>query len=475
MSDMYIYDNNENNFENQYPEPSCPGNHNGGFHGRKPDEKMKKLIRKAGAIVLSAALFGAVAAGTFQGINHMSGARTVDVLANQSQTEETSQNLLKATSSATNNKGSLDVTDIAKAAMPSVVAITSKSVQEVEDYYGMFRRHGYVQQEEVESCGSGIIIGKNDSELLIVTNNHVIEGADTLSVCFADEQAYEAVVKGTDSGKDLAVVAVPLERISSDTMSQISIAVMGDSSKLEVGEQVVAIGNALGYGQSVTTGIVSAVNRTLDETEDGESNYDGISLIQTDAAINPGNSGGALLNMDGQVIGINSAKLSSTEVEGMGYAISINDAYDTIESLMNEETRTKVDAADQASIGIMGTGVSSEAAEAYGIPSGVFVSEVIEGGAADQAGITANSVITAFDGKAVSDISELKELLEYYKAGETVEVTVQEPNGNGYTEKTCSLTLGKADTTDSGETEGSSLSDYNSGLFDRQGNSNNPT
>ena len=305
-------------------------------------------------------------------------------------------------------------------------------------------------QQEVESAGSGIIIGKNDSELLIATNNHVIDGAETVSVSFVDNETYEATIKGTDSDKDLAVVAVPLSSISSDTMSKISVATIGDSSKLEVGEQVVAIGNALGYGQSVTTGIVSATNRTLDSEDSSEASYDGISLIQTDAAINPGNSGGALLNMNGEVIGINSAKLASTEVEGMGYAISMNDAYDTIEELMNETTRTKVSDDEKASLGISGTGVSDEAAEAYGIPSGVFVSQVTEGGAAEQAGITANSIITAFDGKSVSDISELKSRLEYYKAGEEVEVTLQVPDGNGYTEKNVTVTLGKADSSTSG-------------------------
>ena len=485
MSDMYIYDNNNSNesrFEDQYPVSELSGHNscgsNGRKPGRKPNEKMKSLVRRAGAIALSAVLFGTVAAGTFQSINYLNGSRAVDAAAAEGQTEKTGQNLLKTTSSTTVNKGSLDVTDIVKSAMPSIVAITSQSVREVEDYFGMFQGRGYVQQEEVENCGSGIIIGKNDSELLVVTNNHVVEGADTLSVCFADDKAYEAVVKGTDSSKDLAVVAVPLDSISKDTMSQIAVAVMGDSSELEVGEQVVAIGNALGYGQSVTTGIVSAVNRTLNGEEGGEASYDGISLIQTDAAINPGNSGGALLNMDGEVVGINSAKLASTEVEGMGYAISINGAYDTIESLMNEETRTKAADGEQASIGIMGTGVSDEASEIYGIPSGVYVSEVTEGGAAEQAGITANSVITAFDGKAVSGISELKEMLEYYKAGETVEVTVQVPDGNGYTETTRTLTLGRADTagtTQSQETEGGSLSDYNGGFTGRQRSSSDPT
>lgn len=473
MSDMYIYDdNNESSFENQYPK--CEEQHLENSHGpnrKKPDNRMQRLAKRAGAIALSAVLFGGVAAGTFQSINRLTGYQSSGIQAGEEQTPEMNQTLLKAASSTTQNVGSLDVTNIVKTAMPSIVAITSKSVQEVENYFGMFGHRNYMQQEEVESCGSGIIIGKNDSELLIATNNHVVEGADTLSVCFVDDEAYEAVIKGTDSSKDLAVVAVPLDSISDDTMSKISVATIGDSSKLEVGEQVVAIGNALGYGQSVTTGIVSATNRTLDEEEGDEVSYDGISLIQTDAAINPGNSGGALLNMDGQVVGINSAKLASTEVEGMGYAISINDAYDTIESLMNEKTRTKVSDGEKASIGIAGTGVSEEASEAYGIPAGVFISEVTEGGAAEQAGITSNSVITAFDGKAVSDISELKNMLDYYEAGETVEVTVQVPDNSGYTEQVFQLTLGSADTaaTENQETEDSGWNDY-FGFSDRQNN-----
>ena len=432
MSDMYNFDNNNYNNENhdgfnhyEFDENNNTPNH------KKPNAKMVKFAKKVGAIALSAVLFGGVAAGSYQGVNALFGTSTQT---EAQATTSTKSSLLKTTSSTT-SKGTMDVTDIVKSAMPSIVSITSKSVQEVENYFGMFGGRNSIQQQEVESAGSGIIIGKNDSELLIATNNH---------------ETYEATIKGTDSDKDLADVAVPLSSISSDTMSKISVATIGDSSKLEVGEQVVAIGNALGYGQSVTTGIVSATNRTLDSEDSSEASYDGISLIQTDAAINPGNSGGALLNMNGEVIGINSAKLASTEVEGMGYAISMNDAYDTIEELMNETTRTKVSDDEKASLGISGTGVSDEAAEAYGIPSGVFVSQVTEGGAAEQAGITANSIITAFDGKSVSDISELKSRLEYYKAGEEVEVTLQVPDGNGYTEKNVTVTLGKADSSTSG-------------------------
>lgn len=440
----YNWNQQGNEPQNNTPmEPKKP-------HG-KNNKNAAKWAKKIGAVALSAVLFGGVAGGVFTGVTYATGA-TAKAQATQTESDSSQQTtttkLQTATAStstaSSTSSGSMDVTSIVQSAMPSIVAITNKSVQEVQNYFSMFSRGGGTQEQEVESQGSGIIIGQNDSELLIATNNHVVEGADTLSVCFADDNACEATVKGTDSDNDLAVIAVKLSDISDDTMSQIKIAEIGDSNQLQVGEQVVAIGNALGYGQSVTTGIVSAVNRQLEDSN-SENGF-----IQTDAAINPGNSGGALLNMQGQVIGINSAKLASTEVEGMGYAISMNDAYDTIEELMNETTRTKVSDDEKASLGISGTGVSDEAAEAYGIPSGVFVSQVTEGGAAEQAGITANSIITAFDGKSVSDISELKSRLEYYKAGEEVEVTLQVPDGNGYTEKNVTVTLGKADSSTSG-------------------------
>ena len=324
--------------------------------------------------------------------------------------------------------------------MPSIVAITNKSVQEVQDYFSMFSRGSGTQEQEVESQGSGIIIGQNDSELLIATNNHVVEDADTLSVCFVDDQAYEATVKGTDADNDLAVIAVKLSDISDDTMSQIKIAEIGDSDQLQVGEQVVAIGNALGYGQSVTTGIVSAVNRQLEDS-DSENGF-----IQTDAAINPGNSGGALLNMQGQVIGINSAKLASTEVEGMGYAIPVNTASPIFEDLMNRQTRTKVSSDQAAALGIKGQTVDSSIAEAYGIPQGVYVAEVEKGSAAEKAGITSGSVITKFDGTSVKSMDDLKSQLEYYAAGETVDLVVKIADNGSYVEKSLTITLDKADT-----------------------------
>ena len=305
----------------------------------------------------------------------------------------------------------------------------------------------------------------------MVTNNHVVEGADTLSVCFIDNQVYEAAIKGTDPENDLAVIAVPLDSISDDTMSKIAVASIGDSDSLKVGEQVVAIGNALGYGQSVTTGIVSAVNRTLSsdssDTQDSNSSDDSSSAtyIQTDAAINPGNSGGALLNMNGEVIGINSAKLASTEVEGMGYAIPISRVSDIIDNLMNQTTRTKVDSDKQGTIGIKGINVTSDVQEKYNLPEGIYVSEVTSGSAAEKAGITSGSVITKFDGKSVTDIESLQDLLQYYKAGETVELTLQVPDSDSYKEKTVSITLGSKSATSS---DSNSQPERNENSNDRQ-------
>ena len=340
--------------------------------------------------------------------------------------------------------------------MPSVVAITTKSVQEVQNYYSMFgSQYAPSQEQEVEGSGSGIIIGKTKSELLIATNYHVVDGADTLSVAFADGSAYEATVKGFDENEDLAVVSVDTKDVSDDTMDAISVAKIGSSDDLKIGEQIVAIGNALGYGQSVTTGIVSAKNRKIDssgqvESDDSSDNSSslnkGVNLIQTDAAINPGNSGGALLNMDGEVVGINSSKLASTEVEGMGYAIAISDVADSLENMMNAKARDKVD--NHGILGITGSTVSDEAVQIYGIPQGVFVSEVTEDGPADDAGITKNMVITEFDGKTITSIDQLVELLQYYEPKEKIDVTVAVQDGNEYKEKTFTVKLGKDDSSD---------------------------
>lgn len=467
MLNNYDFNHTENNNEmenetNTYQPLTPSGSHN---NNKKNPKNSKKLAKKIGAITLSAVLFGSVAAGSFQAVNYFSPvSKTTNSSSQTSKSNSSSASLLKTTTTSdSSNKGSLDVSDITTSAMPSIVAITNKSVQEVQDYFSQFgfRGQGQTQTQETESQGSGIIIGKNDTELLMVTNNHVVEGADTLSVCFIDNKVYEANVKGTDAENDLAVIAVPLDSISDDTMSQIAVASIGDSDSLKVGEQVVAIGNALGYGQSVTTGIVSAVNRALSnnssDTQDSNSSSDDSSsatYIQTDAAINPGNSGGALLNMNGEVIGINSAKLASTEVEGMGYAIPISRVSDIIDNLMNQTTRTKVDSDKQGTIGIKGINVTSDVQEKYNLPEGIYVSEVTSGSAAEKAGITSGSVITKFDGKSVTDIESLQDLLQYYKAGETVELTLQVPDSDSYKEKTVSISLGsKSDISSDGNSQ----------------------
>jgi len=428
------------------------------------NDKIRKIAKKGLTFSLCAVLAGGLAAGSFEGVNKLagwSGATTVEAASNKDETTLTYAKSEKKDADASDSKsdtgkdtgsiakGSLDVSEIVSEALPSIVSITTKSVQEVQNYFGMYGMYGYApqqQEQEVEGSGSGIIVGKNDDELLIATNYHVVEGADTLSVAFTDGNAVEASVKGFDEERDLAVVSVSLDDVEDDTMDAISIANIGSSDDLKVGEQVVAIGNALGYGQSVTTGIVSAKNRRMDSdnntvTDGSDDSSDGVNLIQTDAAINPGNSGGALLNMEGEVVGINSAKLASTEVEGMGYAIAISDVTDILQNLMNETSRDKLDDSEHGVLGIEGSSVSSEAVQMYGIPAGVFVKKVTEGGAADKAGLKANSVITEFNGKTVSSIDQLIEYLSYYEPDEEVELTVQVPHGTSYKEETVKVTL----------------------------------
>ena len=425
---------------------------------RKSSGKAARTAKRIGAITLSAVLFGGVAAGTFQGVNYLTGYTAVQAEADTSQSssaESTAENTTVVQTTSASASDEMSVADIADAVMPSIVSITNRSVQEVQNYFSMFGYYGgQPLEEETESVGSGIIIGQNDTELLIVTNNHVVEGADSLTVSFVDNQSYEANLKGTDSGNDLAVIAVPLENISSDTMSQIKVATLGDSDSLRVGEQVVAIGNALGYGQSVTTGIVSATNRTLTTADEDGSDSTTATYIQTDAAINPGNSGGALVNMQGEVIGINSAKLASTEVEGMGYAIPISRVSDIINTLMNETTLTIVDEADRGSIGITVTTVPESVTEVYGIPTGVYVSDVPAGSNAEAAGLRRGDVITALDGRSVTDVSQLQTLLQYYSAGQTVTLTVQSIENNAYTEKTITTTLVASTDSSEASTEG---------------------
>ena len=438
------------------------------------NDKIRKIAKKGLTLSLCAVLAGGLAAGSFEGVNKLagwSGATTVEAASNKDETTLTYAKSEKKDADTTDSKsdtgkdtgstakGNLDVSEIASEALPSIVSITTKSVQEVQNYFGMYGMYGYApqqQEQEVEGSGSGIIVGKNDDELLIATNYHVVEGADTLSVAFTDGNAVEASVKGFDEERDLAVVSVSLDDVKDDTMDAISIAKIGSSDDLKVGEQVIAIGNALGYGQSVTTGIVSAKNRRMDSdnntvTDGSDDSSDGVNLIQTDAAINPGNSGGALLNMEGEVVGINSAKLASTEVEGMGYAIAISDVTDILQNLMNETSRDKLDDSEHGVLGIEGSSVSSEAVQMYGIPAGVFVKKVTEGGAADKAGLKANSVITEFNGKTVSSTDQLIEYLSYYEPDEEVELTVQVPHGTSYKEETVKVTLDE--NTDAGDSD----------------------
>ena len=331
-----------------------------------------------------------------------------------------------------------DVTQVVKAVMPSVVSVSNTYVQR-----GTF--FGQEYSSEAVSSGSGIIVGENDSELLIVTNYHVVESADTLSVQFVDEEQVEAQIKGTDADKDLAVLAVQLSDIKQTTLDQISIATLGNSDDLTVGEPVIAIGNALGYGQSVTTGVVSALNRpiavTSQEGQTGDSQIN--TFIQTDAAINPGNSGGALLNTKGEVIGINSNKIGGSTVEGMGYAIPISDAKPIIEELMQKETRLKVDEANKGVLGITGVNVESQYSEVYGIPMGVYVSSVTDNSGAAAAGLVRGDIITAINGETVETMEELKEEMNYYQAGDTVTLTIMQGSPTGYQSKDVQVTLGK--------------------------------
>ena len=418
--------------ENQYNyyRPDDDNNTDRSFQeSRKAPKPKKKFPKKAIAVAGFAVMFGVIGGLTFQGTNYITG----KLLGTTSTKEETKSTKTIANTQLTTSKTAVssDVSDIVDATLPSIVSITNMSVQQVQDFFGGIR------QQESKSAGSGIIISQNDTELLIVTNNHVVEGSETLTVTFVDETSVEALIKGTDSARDLAVVAVPLEKIPDETMDAIKLATLCDSDGIKVGEPAIAIGNALGYGQSVTMGIVSATERTI-------SGYDG-TYIQTDAAINPGNSGGALLNINGEVIGINSAKINASEVEGMGFAIPISDTTDIIENLMNKETRSKVSEAERGYLGIKGYDVTEEGAQMYNMPTGVFIAEVIDGGGAKDAGLTKGMIITEFDGSSVDDMETLKGLLEYYKVGEKVSVKVQVPEKNGeYTEQEVTVKLGKA-------------------------------
>ena len=422
--------------ENQYNYYTSDQNMNtenystGGNQDQGPKKKHGKGASRWAKVVCTGLVFGVVASAAFQTSNIVAGkVLGTTQTTNKTAKTTTTANSAKLTTSSNSSSGTANVTEVAKNAMPSIVSITNMSVQEVQNFFGG------TQKQKSESAGSGIIVGQNDSELLIVTNNHVVEGSSTLTVTFIDEESVEADIKGTNSDKDLAVVAVPLSKIKDSTMNKIAVATLGDSDKTQVGDQVIAIGNALGYGQSVTTGIVSAKERTMDS-------YDG-KLLQTDAAINPGNSGGALVNASGEVIGINSSKLVGDSVEGVGYAIPISDVSDLIQNLMNQATKTKVAEKDQGAIGIKGMSVPAEYSKQLNMPEGVYVSKITKGGGAEAAGMTKGSVITAIDGTTVSSMDDLQEQLQYYAKGDKVSLTIQIPQSNGeYEEKTVEVTLG---------------------------------
>lgn len=431
--------------------PSGPSGH------RRNQNSFQK---KAGATIALAVIFGLVAAVVFQAANFAAD-RFLNTGKSSVQIKTTDSVDLQETASddSTADKVLSDsengtVAAVAQASMPSVVAITTVSVQEIPSFFGYSSR-----QYKSASTGSGIIVGDNDDELLIATNNHVVDGATTLSVCFIGddvanaetetvnagdngdlnvEDAVSAKIKGTDADNDLAVVAVKKSDIPEDTLNQIKIAQIGSSDDLAVGQQVVAIGNALGYGQSVTSGWISALNRTI-STDDGTNST---GLIQTDAAINPGNSGGALLNMKGELIGINSAKYADSAVEGMGYAIPISKAKPILEELMNRETREKVDSSKKGYLGVSLANLTTEAIEMYNMPTGAFVRSVEDNSPAQEAGICKGDIIVKFDGQKVSDGDDLLDKLQYYKSGEKIEAVIARATNGEYEENTIELTLG---------------------------------
>lgn len=384
-------------------------------------------------LVCMAVVFGIIAGGVMVGMNYLGGS----MAAEEESIPQTST--VKVTAQAEDSDA---VVAVAREAMPSVVAISTMSVEEMRSFFGS------TQEIQVQGAGTGVIVNKNESELLIATNNHVVEGASQLSVGFVDQSSVEAQVKGTDVDNDLAVVAVQLSDIPAETLSQLKIATIGDSDELELGQPVVAIGNALGYGQSVTTGVVSALNRDLSLTDESGTAITSTGLIQTDAAINPGNSGGALLNMAGELIGINEAKTSSSgsggSVDNIGFAIPIDKAEDSLKELMNLPTREKVDPSEASYLGIEGETITQDITQLYGIPTGVGVVAVEQGSPAEKAGIQQGDVITQFDGRAVANQQQLSDTLQYYKAGKTVDVTLQRADNGQYAGQTVSVTLGSA-------------------------------
>ena len=402
--------------------------------------KKNSWARKAAGITAAAVLFGTVAGGVMTGVNYV-GARLTglaDITATApAETEGTTTAQVPETSAASNNGSTTavstvtDVSSIAEKAMPSLVAINDTMTVEQNNFFGM------PQTYQAQSSGSGIIVGQNDTELLIAINNHVVSGATDMKVTFTDSTQVAAAVKGTDSATDLAIIAVKLSDIPSDTMSKIKVATLGNSDNVKVGQQVIAIGNALGYGQSLTVGYISALDREITDENGIQHTY-----IQTDAAINPGNSGGALLDLNSNVIGINAAKNASTEVEGMGFAIPISKAQEILNNLMTKKTREAVDESAQGYLGIQGTNIDANASKEYGMPVGIYVYKIVEGGAAANSDLKEKDIITKFDGQSVTNMEELKQMLTYYEGGSTVSLTVQSLVNGSYVEHEVQITLG---------------------------------
>lgn len=442
MDNQYNYYNQNGNYQYGGGQPENQNAAPGGEQpGQKPhkEKKTHKSFPKAVAVTGLAILFGIVSSAVFLTANVV-GSRILGLRSSDETTTAASDKVSNGTTLSTSSSVvTSDVSDVVEKVMPSIVSITSMSVEEVQSFFG-----GTYEQKS-EGAGTGIIIGENDTELLIVTNNHVVAGSDTLTVTFDDESSVEANIKGTDAAYDVAVIAVPLDTISEDTLDAISAATLGDSTNLKIGEPAIAIGNALGYGQSVTTGVISAVDRSVSttDTQTGETQESGAKLIQTDAAINPGNSGGALVNVNGEVIGINSAKLTGESVEGIGYAIPISDVSDLIQNLMNQETKTKVAENERGMLGITGMSVSDAFSQQIDMPAGVYVMEVTSGGGADEAGMTKGSIITGINGSSIDSMEALQEQLQYYAKGETVTLTILVPQTNGeYKEQSLDVTLG---------------------------------
>ena len=445
-------------YENNYPNDTYHYNAEGtGVPAGRPSEKPKMGTGKKIAVAICCGVcFGVFAGAGFFAVNTAGNilANQVGIISEKGAKAEPEEEKDIVKDTVEENKGAAevnevayttvtDVTGVVKEVMPCVVSINNRYVEKMSFW-------GQVYSSEARSAGSGFIVGKNETELLLVSNQHVVASAEELTVQFVDGTQAQAQIKGVDVDKDLAVIAVQLEDIEADTMSKISIAKLGDSDSLTVGEPAIAIGNALGYGQSVTTGVVSALDRAIASTDNMETASTGDTeintFIQTDAAINPGNSGGALLNMKGEVIGINSNKIGGSAVEGMGYAIPISDVKPIIENLMSKQTRLKVDEDKRGYLGITGVDVKDDYSELFDLPKGVYVSSVVEGAAADQAGIMRGCVITAINGEEIESMLELKEELTYYAAGDTVELSIMKMMSQGYETDTVSVTLGKQST-----------------------------